>query len=65
MTVYIQDVNDNSPVFAVDVISTGVPESSVPGTLVEVVSATDLDYGTNAVVSYYKTSGDTESKYAA
>ena len=48
--------------FPQDSINTGIPESATPGSLVELVSATDADYGSNAVLTYQKTSGDTESK---
>lgn len=64
ITINIEDVNDNSPVFPQDTINTGIPESATPGSLVEVVSATDADYGSNAVLTYQKTAGDTESKSA-
>ena len=60
--VIIEDVNDNPPVFLQDTINTGIPESAIPGSLVEVVSAMDADYGSNAALTYQKTAGDPESK---
>ena len=60
--VVIEDVNDNPPVFPQDTINTGIPESATPGSLVEVVSAMDADYGSNAALTYQKTAGDPESK---
>ena len=58
MTIYITDINDNGPMFSTPLISTGVPEGVPIGTVVDVISATDADYGSNAVLTYSKTSGD-------
>lgn len=44
--------------FSASLISTGVPEGVPTGTVVDVISATDADYGLNAVLTYSKTSGD-------
>lgn len=44
--------------FTVSSISTGVPENVPIGTVVDVISASDSDYGTNALITYTKSSGD-------
>ena len=57
------DVNDNSPVFS----STGYPvtfaENHEIGIPVAVISATDFDYGTNAIVSFSLVAGPDSSAF--
>ena len=60
VTVRIEDVNDNPPVIS----STSGPtslsllESTPTGTILSVVSATDVDVGDNAHIRYDITSGN-------
>ena len=58
ITVYIYDINDNSPQFSKTSIDRTLPEGVPVGTIVDIVSATDNDYKTNAVIKYSETSGD-------
>ncbi|XP_056455879.1 protocadherin gamma-C5-like [Gadus chalcogrammus] len=50
--VSITDVNDNAPVFTQKLYSIYVSENGKPGSILFSVSATDLDYGGNAKLSY-------------
>uniref|UniRef100_A0AAR2LUW2 Cadherin domain-containing protein n=1 Tax=Pygocentrus nattereri TaxID=42514 RepID=A0AAR2LUW2_PYGNA len=52
VTVYILDVNDNAPVFSMPVYSVYVKENCAPGSILSSVSATDLDTGENAKITY-------------
>jgi len=60
VTVRIEDMNDNPPVIS----STSGPtslsllESTPTGTILSVLSATDMDVGDNAHISYDITSGN-------
>jgi hypothetical protein len=64
VTIYVTDVNDKSPMFAQHAIVTGVPENAAAGTVVDVITAVDDDYGTNAAITYTKTSGDTGNLFS-
>uniref|UniRef100_A0A1X7VA24 Cadherin domain-containing protein n=1 Tax=Amphimedon queenslandica TaxID=400682 RepID=A0A1X7VA24_AMPQE len=64
VTIYITDINDNGPMFSTSLISTGVPEGVPIGTVVDIISATDADYGSNAVLTYSKTSGDPDGLFS-
>ncbi|XP_041050278.1 uncharacterized protein LOC121281399 [Carcharodon carcharias] len=44
------DVNDNCPVIEVTSVSSTVPEDAAPGTVIAVISVTDLDSGVNGQV---------------
>ncbi|NXW64891.1 CELR3 protein, partial [Eurystomus gularis] len=52
LTVIIDDVNDNPPVFSASRYEASVPEDEVLGRALLTVSATDLDAGANALVKY-------------
>ncbi|XP_038055904.1 protocadherin Fat 4-like [Patiria miniata] len=52
LEVNIQDTNDNDPVFTESMYSFSVPENHPVGTVVDAVSATDPDAGTNGDVVY-------------
>ncbi|KAM6367546.1 protocadherin Fat 4-like [Alca torda] len=52
LTVTIDDVNDNFPVFSLDRYEVRVPEDEVLGRALLTVSATDRDIGANALVKY-------------
>lgn len=43
-------------------ITTGVPEGVPIGTVVDIITATDADYGPNAAITYSKSSGDPNGK---
>ena len=48
----IQDVNDNSPVFATSLYESSLVENTPPGPLIATVTATDSDIGVNADITY-------------
>ncbi|XP_069387718.1 protocadherin gamma-C5-like isoform X13 [Paralichthys olivaceus] len=50
--VSITDVNDNPPVFSQPSYNVYLKENGVPGSILYSVSASDLDFGENAKVSY-------------
>ncbi|NXI74050.1 CELR2 protein, partial [Anseranas semipalmata] len=52
LTVIIDDVNDNPPVFSSSRYEVSVPEDKARGSELLTVSATDLDAGANALVKY-------------
>ncbi|XP_054036153.1 protocadherin Fat 4-like [Dryobates pubescens] len=52
LTVIVDDVNDNPPVFSSSRYEVDVPEDEVSGRVLLTVSATDLDAGVNALVKY-------------
>ncbi|XP_058505680.1 protocadherin gamma-C5-like [Solea solea] len=50
--VIITDVNDNPPVFSQSSYNVYLKENGVPGSILYSVSASDLDFGDNAKISY-------------
>ncbi|XP_076595410.1 protocadherin gamma-C5-like isoform X1 [Chaetodon auriga] len=52
ITVSITDVNDNPPVFTQSSYNVYLKENGVPGSILYSVSASDLDFGENAKISY-------------
>ncbi|KAK7486945.1 hypothetical protein BaRGS_00021761 [Batillaria attramentaria] len=58
LTVHIQDVNNNPPVFSKNVYRETVPEDTSVGTSLLRVVATDVDEGLNGIVRYFIISGD-------
>ncbi|XP_051275334.1 protocadherin gamma-C5 isoform X47 [Dicentrarchus labrax] len=50
--VSISDVNDNPPVFSQPSYNVYLKENGVPGSILYSVSASDLDFGENAKISY-------------
>ncbi|KAM9849593.1 protocadherin Fat 4-like [Aulostomus maculatus] len=52
VTVHVQDVNDNIPVFDKTLYKATVPENTPPGTSVLTVRARDSDEGPNGEISY-------------
>ncbi|XP_072295805.1 protocadherin gamma-C5-like [Eucyclogobius newberryi] len=50
--VSVSDVNDNPPVFSQPSYNVYLKENGVPGSILYSVSASDLDFGENAKVSY-------------
>ncbi|XP_029021009.1 protocadherin gamma-C5-like [Betta splendens] len=50
--VTVTDVNDNPPVFTQPFYSVYLKENNVPGSILHSVSASDLDLGDNAKISY-------------
>ena len=59
VTVTVEDVNDNNPRFSDSGYSVQFPENLPIGTIVGIVTATDLDSGTNGEITYMlETFGD-------
>uniref|UniRef100_A0AAY5L9Z7 Cadherin domain-containing protein n=1 Tax=Esox lucius TaxID=8010 RepID=A0AAY5L9Z7_ESOLU len=58
ITVYISDVNDNSPEFSQSPYTFYIPENNAPGAYVFSISASDQDKDENAHVSYNIWKGD-------
>ena len=56
MTIYVNDINDNSPIFDPATLSIMVAENNDPPTAVDHALATDRDCGTNAELRYVITS---------
>ena len=52
VSIYIRDANDNHPVFSNYTYEMQIKENSPPGTYVGTVSASDVDVGLNAEISY-------------
>ncbi|XP_030594794.1 uncharacterized protein LOC115786640 [Archocentrus centrarchus] len=52
INVTITDVNDNPPVFTQSFYTVYLKENGVPGSILYSVSASDLDFGENAKISY-------------
>ncbi|XP_063447084.1 protocadherin Fat 4-like [Mytilus trossulus] len=59
VTVYIEDANDNCPVFKPQKLVVKVPENTQNASVVYNLTATDIDQGENAAVSFYLNSSDT------
>ncbi|KAK2170422.1 hypothetical protein LSH36_3g28010 [Paralvinella palmiformis] len=62
INITVQDVNDNSPMFAHSHYSAHVPEDAKIGHVVMRVSATDIDSGRNGQVSYEVDYGYSDSQ---
>ncbi|XP_064636324.1 cadherin-related tumor suppressor-like [Lineus longissimus] len=54
----VLDYNDNTPVFGPSQLLADLPETTSPGELITTFSATDQDFGSNALVSYGISSGN-------
>nr|XP_020655006.1 protocadherin beta-16-like isoform X2 [Pogona vitticeps] len=52
ISINILDINDNSPQFTQSEYKVRIKENSLQGTLVSKVDATDLDFGSNAQITY-------------
>ena len=52
VTIVIEDVNDNAPIFEFTLVDASIVENSAPGQSVIYVTATDADSGKNAELSY-------------
>ncbi|XP_010898913.4 protocadherin Fat 4 isoform X1 [Esox lucius] len=58
VTVLVDDVNDNVPVFTSSAFHTTIPEDVTTGTDVLLVNSSDADVGLNGVISYSLTGGN-------
>ncbi|XP_053768337.1 protocadherin gamma-B2 isoform X17 [Desmodus rotundus] len=62
VTLHIQDVNDNPPVFQQSAYLVHVPENNPPGVSIGQVSASDPDLGPNGLISYSIVASDLEPR---
>ncbi|CAB1337314.1 unnamed protein product [Coregonus sp. 'balchen'] len=58
VTVLVDDVNDNVPVFTSSTFHTTIPEDAPTGTDVLLVNSSDADVGLNGIISYSLTGGN-------
>ncbi|KAJ8275586.1 hypothetical protein COCON_G00073380, partial [Conger conger] len=63
LTVLVEDVNDNAPIFTQDLYQVTLPERSPPGSPVITVTATDRDSGDNGKVRYRVMSSSRDGFY--
>jgi hypothetical protein len=64
IVVYVEDVNDNPPVFLQSSYSFAVAETTSPPLFLGAVSASDADSGVNAVVEYAIVSGNEQNRFS-
>ena len=64
VTISILDQNDQLPVFAQDVLTVEILESTNIGFIVAIVNAVDNDTGTNAEIRYSITAGNNDGVFA-
>ncbi|XP_032885722.1 protocadherin beta-16-like isoform X9 [Amblyraja radiata] len=62
VTITVQDMNDNHPVFSQSVYSVRMLETAAVGTLIIRLNATDLDEGSNGEITY-SLSGQNSAKF--
>ena len=63
MTVHVLDDNDHTPVFDPAVYPIAISESTSVGSTILRVFASDNDIGTNAILSYNVTRGNSSGRY--
>ncbi len=63
LTVVVEDINDNAPVFEQDAYNVSVSEDLAVNVICFIVSACDDDSGSNGLVRYEWDGGDSASQY--
>eukprot|EP00058_Branchiostoma_floridae_P002319 XP_002587807.1 hypothetical protein BRAFLDRAFT_92256 [Branchiostoma floridae] len=63
LQITVRDINDNVPRFAQDTYQVSISENAQRSQQVVRVSASDMDYGNNALVRYTITEGNDEGKF--
>ena len=63
MTVHVLDDNDHTPVFDPAIYPIAISESTSVGSTILRVFASDNDIGTNAILSYNITGGNSSGRY--
>ncbi|XP_035482204.2 protocadherin-16 [Scophthalmus maximus] len=63
ITILVEDINDNAPVFTHDLYQVTLPEHTPPGSAVVTVTATDRDSGDNGKITYRVMSSTQEGFY--
>ena len=64
LSVTIQDVNDNKPIFTRSVYSATLRENVSIGNTIATLSASDRDSGVNGIVRFNKTGGDPYDQFS-
>lgn len=57
LSIHVHDANDHPPEWNVDVIQARVLETTIVGTVITTVKASDKDRGSNAAITYSIVSG--------
>ncbi|XP_029029135.1 protocadherin-16-like [Betta splendens] len=63
VTILVEDINDNAPVFTQDLYQVTLPEHTPPGSAVVTLTATDRDSGDNGKITYSVMSSTQEGFY--
>ncbi|KAM9332564.1 protocadherin-16 [Pholidichthys leucotaenia] len=63
ITILVEDINDNAPVFTQDLYQITLPEHTLPGSAIITVTATDRDSGENGQITYRVMSSTQEGFY--
>ena len=63
MSVEITDVNDNSPIFYPTFYQVTISEAAVFDDVLDNVNATDLDTGTNGIITYAIVGGNINNAF--
>ena len=63
VNITVMDANDNPPVFTQSSYTATINEKSLVGKEVVVVTATDLDKGSNGIFSYRLVHGDSQGQF--
>ncbi|KAK2828340.1 hypothetical protein Q5P01_019374 [Channa striata] len=63
ITILVEDINDNGPVFTHDLYQVTLPERTPPGSAVVTLTATDRDSGDNGKITYRVMSSTQEGFY--
>lgn len=63
LNVSVSDINDNSPQFTMNTVSSEVPENTTSNSLIATLTATDADIGSNGTITFDIISGDTNNVF--
>eukprot|EP00794_Sanderia_malayensis_P007199 gene7199-8005_t len=65
ISVYVQDINDNTPSFPSGTVTKNMPESDPVGRKYSLQMAQDKDFGNNGTLTYKIVSGNSEGRFFA
>ena len=63
LTITVEDVNDNDPMFIQAIYNVSIPEDTSVSTIIVELTAYDADTGTNALLYYTIVSGNSDNRY--
>ena len=63
LTIVVEDVNDNDPMFSPTTYNVNITEDTTVGTTIVELTAVDEDIGTNAVLNYRIISGNIDDRF--